>query len=96
MFPPSTFETQLEYSIEYYDQDSCVYVLIHERTDSDTEVVVFSTLSDAVEHAQCIAESNLESHHTEDDIKQRYDEALVYWLTYPIENHIWIVRRKIR
>ena len=98
MFPPITLEAQLNYqtSIEYYDKDSRVYILVHERVDSDTEVIPFGNLADAVEHAQYLAESNLEGHYTENDIKQRYDATLVYWLTYPIENHIWIVRRKIR
>ena len=84
-----------EYSIEYYKDEPGVYVLVHERIDSDTEIFVFGNLADAVEHAQYIAESNLQDHHTEDDIEQRYDETL-YWIVYPNENHIWIVRRKVR
>ena len=84
-----------EYSIEYYENEPSVYVLVHERIDSNTEVFVFSKLTDAVGYAQYIAESNLQDHHTEDDIEQRYDET-IYWIVYPNENHIWIVRRKIR
>lgn len=97
MFPSSTLETQLSYqtSIEYYDNKNYVYVVVHERIDSDTEIFVFNTLPDAVEHAQYIAESNLQSHHTENDIEQRYDETL-YWIVYPLENHVWVVRREVQ